>query len=115
MGIGGRMSEIEKLYKAAAVKPILICDKGYTTINCHYSPKDCGFKCNTNKIYPNFTVEKQLGLIVSLRNVFNFDTDILACSFEKTLEETLAKLVNNLWQDLTETEKAEIKRILENE
>ena len=127
------MSEIEKLYELAGEKPILICDNGYTTINCHYSPKDCGFICNTKKIYPPFTAEKQLELIkviakgqiggicieinvkdtvtISARQDWNRYFEFQ--EWGSDLPEALAKLITNLWQDLTETEKAEIKRILE--
>ena len=123
------MSEVEKLYELAGVEPILICANGYTTINCHYSPKDCGFKCNTNKIYPDFTAEKQLGLIKWLAKRFDFgleyyqgkiwavQTQLGWDGYEKqhehkNFDEALSGLINHLWQDLTETEKSEIKELL---
>lgn len=79
--------------------------------------------------YPDFTAEKQLDLIkwlsmtkailIKQNRIFvGFETGNpkdLKCveDLDLNFEETLAGLVNNLWQNLTETEKAEIKRILE--
>ena len=57
-------------------------------------------------------------LIKQNRIFIGFETgnpNDLKCSEDLDLnfDDTLANLVINLWQDLTETEKAEIKRILE--
>lgn len=117
MGIGGRMSEIEKMYENAKVKPV--CDG----LDCF----TCTAKCNNGK-YPEFTAEKQLELIkwlvqnkrLCLRkaeysNNFYMDTIINRSNGTDSInfEVCLASQVNNLWQDLTEEEKTEIERILE--
>lgn len=108
------MSEIEKLYKNAGVESV-------------------GF--NTYKLedeYPPFTAEKQLELI-------KFITSLGVCEIENwndkgfhfaikreriyptmflslsniNLQETLADVINNFWQDLTPEEKQQVKGILE--
>lgn len=120
------MSEIEKLYKNAEV------EHRYT--GCYYNLPCCR-NCNKNykdtidktckyqivkEEYPPFTAEKQIELIKKLGNI-NIDIDngcYMSSEILKveahcdTLEETLAEFVNNLWQNLTNTEKAEIKEIL---
>ena len=107
------MSEIEKLMQNAKVKKYRLLDK------------DNKLKW----VYPEFTAEKQLEIIkwlaitrailIKQNRIFvGFETGNpkdLKCAEDLDLnfEETLAGLINNLWQDLTEEEKAEIKRILE--
>ena len=117
------MNEIEKLYENVGVKPINIAEYGST-----YIPK----KIEINgKPYPPFTAEKQLELLKlcfdkyeklekvrSLKErciiYYRFDedgyTEFVNC---ETWEETIAGLVNNLWQDLTEEGKEQVKGILE--
>lgn len=105
------MSEIEKLYELAGV------EQKYFE-HFHGDGYD----------YPPFTVEKQLELIkllcqqcdltishFSKWDFVHYDGQEPINLSGKDFVETLAKLVNMYWQDLTETEKAEIKRILENE
>jgi len=107
------MNEVEKLYKNAKIANI-----GYDS----WDDKD---------LYPEFTAEKQLeitkfiGLHYGFQMLKNeaFDYIIATKIFIKyELEykgygygynEAIANLVNHLWKDLTEEEKAEIKRILE--
>lgn len=114
------MSEIEKLYENAE---LLYCNK------CrHDSEIDCIYMCE-NK-HPPFTAEKQLAIFkmfckryleVSQHIEENGDLCFgikatigdYAVGFNKDFAECLADFVNCLWQDLTDTEKAEIKRILE--
>lgn len=114
------MSEIEKMYKNANIisKRCSECDNN---MDCGYG-QDC---------YPPFTAEKQLELIKfcfdkyeKLEKVrglkerciiyYRFDkdgyTEFVNC---ETWEETIAGLINNLWQDLTEEEKQQVKGILE--
>jgi hypothetical protein len=107
------MSEIEKLYINANVEK-------------EWMPLPYG---GIDEFYPEFTAEKQLELIKWLaitrailikqnRMFVGFETGNskdLKCAEDLDLnfEETLAKLINHLWQNLTATEKAEIKRILE--
>lgn len=107
------MSEIEKLMQNAGVEK-------------EWKPLPYG---DIEEYYPEFTAEKQLELIKYLaitkavlikqnRIFIGFETGNpkdLKCveDLDLNFEETLAGLVNNLWQNLTDTEKAEIKRILE--
>ena len=118
------MNEIEKLYKNANVKPV--CDG----LDCFI----CTAECNNGK-YPEFTAEKQIELLKicfdkygEIGKVTDVDRCILYVfpnakedrafivtdyiNFE-TWEETIAGLINNLWQDLTEDEKQQIREILE--
>lgn len=122
------MSEITKLYKKAGVKPFKTCEFcTQRSVDCmkeNISNITCGF---SSDIFPPFTAEKQIELIKWLS-----DTDYYIHNIYKTIdtkeyfienyyydmqvdnfEESLAGLVNNLWQDLTEEEQAEIKKILE--
>lgn len=118
------MSEIEKLYENAEIK------KKYDCSDCEYLSEYICPKCSDIQLkYPEFTAEKQLELIKWLaitrailikqnRIFFGFETGNpkdLKCAEDLDLnfEETLAGLINTLWQDLIESEKAEIKRILE--
>ena len=105
------MSEIEKMYENAGVEPIY----PYT------------------KCYPDFTAEKQLELIkwlASSRNgilisdlgegEFSISTGFYYCAKHiinfrnnKDLGIVIAIFINDLWQDLTEEEKQQVKGILE--
>jgi len=106
------MNEVEKLMKNAEVESI-----GFDT----YKLED---------EYPPFTAEKQLELLKicfekyerleKVRGLkerciiyYRFDkngyTEFVNC---ETWEETIAGLINNLWQDLTDIEKVQIKEIL---
>ena len=113
------MSEIEKLYENAE---LLYCNK------CrHDSELDCLYMCESK--YLPFTAEKQLELIkwlaitrailIKQNRIFvGFETGNpkdLKCSenLDLNFEETLAGLINTLWQDLTEEDKTGIKNILE--
>lgn len=107
------MSEIEKLYENAGVEK-------------EWKPLPYG---DIEEYYPEFTAEKQLELIkwlsmtkailIKQNRIFvGFETGNpkdLKCveDLDLSFEKTLAGLINHLWQDLTDTEKAEIKRILE--
>lgn len=119
------MSEIEKLMQNAGFKRFHT--KEYT-----FDPTEA-FKNNEHFVcydYPPFTAEKQLELIKWLAKRRDFALDYYpSCNiwvaktefcweyYEKTYEhketeQALAGLINNLWQDLSDTEKAEIKEIL---
>lgn len=95
------MSEIEKLYRNAGVESV-------------------GF--NTYKLedeYPQFTAKKQLELIKLIAHRKGYpDYEYFGNLFDDYVQlldfnEALAKLVNILWQDLTEEEKQQVKGILE--
>lgn len=81
-------------------------------------------KRECKKEHPPFTAKKQLELIkwLALRDTFdmmawqNSEYHIEHDKYnanENSLEGCLARLINNLWQDLTEAEKAQIRNILE--
>ena len=82
-------------------------------------------KRECRKGHPPFTAEKQLALIKWLikekyfigRYVENYDlftNSMLGYNSQnKNFELALAGLINNLWQDLTEEEKQQVKGILE--
>lgn len=122
------MSEIEKLYENANIEPI---DTKYEPMSNMVFTADCIGNTWTREqymkevpIYPKFTAEKQLELIkwLGIRDELNFyqnkvTKDWVFYDHEKDVthynfELCLASWVNYLWQDLTETEKAEIKEIL---
>lgn len=110
------MSEIEKMMQNANIisKRCSECDNN---MDCGYG-KDC---------YPPFTAEKQLEICKFLLKVehsisyyfyenrygFVIDDKQDDCIEAEKFETALAMIVNNLWQDLTEEEKASIKNILE--
>ena len=89
-------------------------------------------KKECRKEYLPFTAEIQLELIKWLadrflelskykdvannnKTMYGIRTDIgtYACSHQEKFEEMLAGLINNLWQDLTEEERKQIRGILE--
>lgn len=127
------MSEIEKLMQNAGIKKAPDINNCYPEMmKCHHCEHykvidEYTGRC-LNEVYPEFTAEKQLELIkwlaitrailIKQNRIFvGFETGNpkdLKCveDLDLNFEETLAKLINNLWQDLSDTEKAEIKEIL---
>ena len=113
------MSEIEKMYKFANVKAINVAEYGST-----YIPN--GVEID-GKLYPPFTAEKQLNLIILLANREIRISPTYMCSGYRlndigkvicsrnisTFENSLAQHINAIWQDLTEEEKQQVKGILE--
>lgn len=104
------MSEIIKLYENAGIEKIV-------TFTCHNI---------THSSYPPFTAEKQIELIkwliqkyktISIEHKLNLFyvniIDIYTGMVHIEFDETIAGLINNLWQNLTEEEKQQIKEILE--
>lgn len=130
------MSEIEKMYENCNIKPK---QEGYCDwdSDCPYPDiinSGCGDECPYWKYedetkYPPFTAEKQLELIKWLtkndkfhcleieffikEKDYKISTYQKASNFNEDFTETLASLINNLWQDLTEEEKQQVKGILE--
>lgn len=124
------MSEIEKMYENIGVKADrIVCYRGFDNcmdndFNCHcHNEKPCK---DAAKIYPPFTAEKQIELIKWLiqkyktiliehkLNLFYINIrDIYTGKVHIEFDETIAGLINNIWQYLTEEEKASIKNILE--
>lgn len=105
------MNEIEKMYKNAGVKKI-----------------ELDYPDNYDPFYPEFTAEKQLELTKFLLehglecNTCRTGKDIkyaFYIGYEhssgdfKEFTEALAEIINDLWQDLTDADKAQIKEILE--
>lgn len=107
---------------------------------CPYN-QECTDECEyayDKVIYPEFTAEKQIELIRYIALNDNIDyvkyyyqaikgvwvfvcvtvTELASempkvyCAYHEGVGQALAGLINNLWQDLTEEEKAEIKEIL---
>ena len=97
------MTEIEKMYKLANVKAINIAEYGST-----YIPKSIKID---GKLYPPFTAEKQLEIVQYI--LFSkWWMNLKRLQFAENFEEALAGLVNDLWQDLTEEERKQIRSIL---
>ena len=116
------MSEIEKMYEN-------------TGIEKDWNPLPYG---DIEEFYPEFTAEKQIELIkwlaskqyakyttsllINIRDTVRFSGGLIAgvCTLsvkydkqDKDFENALAGLINEIWQDLTEEEKQQVKGILE--
>ena len=124
------MNEVTKLYENA--EPGRNCNlyKHFTACPMkHTQCEDC-----EHFVYPPFTAEKQLELIKWLGEldmleimrttredkawIINSEYGMSGNVYKhtsrmKSFEETLAGLINSLWQDLTEEERKQIKEILE--
>lgn len=128
------MSEITKLYENAGIEPKYIdaCtveDKywqneelanEYGTFDMYMNAKcgqqeDCTTLCScayTKEEYPPFTAEKQLEIVKQIL----FSTwwmNLKRLQFSEKFDEGLAQMINELWQDLSEEEKQQVKGILE--
>jgi len=120
------MSEIEKMYENAGCE--LGCCKnaeyGYegeegTWYYCKKEDKECWTYPNgdadcVEKGYPPFTAEKLINLVMFLINKgdFNIKKGSKDITFE-SFTSCIAGLINNIWQDLSEEEKQQVKGILE--
>ena len=126
------MNEVEKMYKNAGVKYYKeIC--AIKNVIDKISNQECYFEvsctsCPLNKT--SFTAEKQIELIKWLSTkelkirtnkqpyaiyigiLGNDNTCFFGCE-GLYFEQTLAEVITNLWQDLTEEERKQIKEILE--
>ena len=120
------MSEIEKMYENAGVlkECLAPCYINKTWRKTHDCPN-----CDNRENYPPFTAEKQISLIKFLMKQEDFswtiaqqgkDTEyVFYVSYEfgsgdfKEFTEALAGIINDIWQDLTEEEKQQVKGILE--
>ena len=135
-------SQVAKMYENAGVKPLPTCNNcnmldEYWSNGTYCSTCKCdkdSDECNmANYIYPSFTAEKQIELIKWLAinkedfgiHYKDYDEEyrwVCGCEFnvedylrfneDRTFEESLAGLINNLWQDLTESEQEQIRSIL---
>ena len=128
-----QISEVEKLYNLVGIEQIRECETYDECPYCFSHPcAVCAMKFSMT--YPPFTAEKHIELIKWLaKNKQGFGLDYCAytsgsvwecgAKFEwevykytkesDVFEEALASLINNIWQDLNETEQNEIRRILE--
>lgn len=115
------MTQIEKMFKNAGIKK---CNR---MLPCPFKNEceDCEFNW-----YPDFTAEKQIELIKFLGRIKDYTVEIdkfkgvyyVGCrkagsnnkhwGCHNIFEESLAELVNDIWQSLTNQEKEEIRGIL---
>ena len=114
-------NEIEKLYELAGILKECLspCYINKTWRKTHDCPN-----CDNRENYPPFTAEKQIELIKWLgewdytvridfhENECGIAIEYHSGNFQDNLSEALASIINDLWQDLTETEKEEIRKIL---
>lgn len=125
------MNEVEKLYENCGIKKI--------TDNAALQRYDGTTQELSKTDYPPFTAEKQLEIIKFLGKLdgkfeitctynkekfifhfyFNRKTDknpdpkyMYSCLLDNDFSILIAKQINNLWQDLTEEEKEQIKELL---
>ena len=128
------MSEVTKLYENAGVE----LNEGLEWVcqnpdHCAYqnlsvTPENCiGCEHFEREMrFPPFTAEKQIELFkwliqkykdISIEHKLNLFyiniRDIYTGMVHIEFDETVAGLINNLWQDLTEKEKQQVKGILE--
>lgn len=127
------MTNIEKLYKLAKVESCISCPCIKEQIDvCINAKIDNTYCANAIKIFPPFTAEKQLEIIKYITHlkgefVLNFYeyTNVWICNTDKKWEmhetwyehtdfsQALAGLVCELWEDLTQEQKLEVKEILQ--
>lgn len=116
---------IQKLYEIAGVEKRLDCKKCGAE---NFALGQCA-EVNCQATYPPFTAENQLELIKFIikswdlilnhkGNRFNLCADTYKTIIgthisNEQFDQALASLVYELWQDLTDDQKQEIKRILE--
>ena len=113
------MSEVEKMYMRCKIKKQQNCSH---TDTCYNGSLDECEGCNSYQ-YPPFTAEKQIELIkwlVKTRPIhitFLIDKWVIEgfVRYGKrydTFEDALSGYINNIWQDLTESEQEQIRSIL---
>jgi hypothetical protein len=101
------MSEIEKMYETCGIYPD--CKARECGLDYCANSSGCGYA-----VYPDFTAEKQLEIVKQIL----FSTwwmNLKRLQFSEKFDEGLAQMINELWQDLTEEERKQIKNILESE
>ena len=114
------MKEVEKMYKLANVKAKEYCDRDSDAcMNCCSEWENRQNCWKYKSAMPPFTTEKQLEIIKLIANRKGYpDYEYFGTLFDDHIQfldfnEALAKLVNSLWQDLTEEEQQQVKGILE--
>ena len=113
------MSEIEKLMQNAGIEKASDFNNCYPEIikccHCeHYKVIDEYTGRCLNEVYPEFSPEKQIELLCFLIN-FGVKITMQKCDIPikpENIANNLTGITNELWQDFTEEEKEEIKRIL---
>lgn len=114
------MSEIEKLYRLSNIEPFI----HNQPVKDYNFGGDNGYQYNEVKYYPSFTAEKQIELIkwlMAKAKDYQYDVEngkywFIIDDYRETkyrdFDEALAELITLYWQDLTETEQEEIRKIL---
>lgn len=109
-------TEIEKMYENAGIG--LVANVKFPTNDVNYSIS-----------FPPFTLEKQLELIKLLGSIRDYTVEIDKCKVyfvacreagsnnkhwgsHNIFEEALAEVVNDVWKDLTEEEKEQVRSVL---
>ena len=118
------VNEITKLYENAGVEPKAKCNSGACIVT-NPSKTWCKQCESLDYTYPPFTAEKQIELIkwlarkgliqinYSSHQCYQFNSFRVGGDYKTEISEALASHCNNLWQDLTEEERKQIKEILE--
>ena len=106
------MNEVEKMYKTIFGEFAPNCSLCAKIVDCKIfnNTHNCNkFECNYERL---FTAEKQLEIV----KMILFSTwwiNLKRLQFSEKFDEGLAQMINDIWQSLTEVEKAQIKEILE--
>ena len=106
-------TEISKMFENANIKQDRMCE--WTCKDSEICNLNCKHYGSMQLYYPPFTAEKQLKIIewfISCRWWLNLKLLDKKSDFSLNFDEKLAKLVNWLWEILDETEKEEIRNIL---
>ena len=122
------MNKAEKMYENVGVlkvKPSICANNEKFCEGCIAYDKGYIPRCR-NAEYSPFTAEKQLSLIkwiaenkeecrITYEKEYKWctQTDWQSSFCYDNFSASLANLINNLWQDLTDTDKVQIKEILE--
>lgn len=104
------MNEVTKLYENAGVEKSKCWDDCTTCTRTSCDKNISYIKAE----YPPFTAEKQLAIVKQIL----FSTwwmNLKRLQFSEKFDEGLAQMINELWQDLTEEEQEEIRKILKGE
>lgn len=117
------MTEIEKMYENANIKQDRMCE--WTCKDSETCNLNCEHYGSMQLYYPPFTAEKQILLIQWLldktdlylhRHKTDFTYSIASGNFAvnkyKDFKESIAEFINDIWKVLTDQEKEEIRRIL---
>lgn len=122
------MTEIEKMFENAGIEPVDYKLEPMRTLK--FSVDDIGNTWTREQymkevsVYPPFTAEKQIKIVKFLFNHsvlydvdskgnywFHISDDCYTYYYNK-FEVALANIINEMWQSLTDQEKEEIRRIL---